>query len=1187
MKTKFPFRRMICSIPKVMLSLILCFSVLNGPVKAEETTQDCPLWDYVTLNSAAIYQADSSGNPAAKAIADGTEIDPDEPLYLLYRFEIDEDQFSSILAAGQKARGVAIDYTIPAVSGLDFPIPLGSTNLTVNYTDSQDTAKSLTFATLYWDSKQAYLSFNLTGFQTLQADGVNYIDDAYLYLNSHLATDGETPIAGTYNKFKLSFGDDLSLTVYDASKAEKAGKLAKDDGVYDSSDNTFTWTLTLTPWQYSDMGSYQIQDYIDTSKNTLVMGLDGVTPAVVALRDGTVISDVQAVYQSPAENETKGILTIDGLGVTAANQDQPVTITYKTKLADDIFYPVSTNGASSIFKVDNSAQLYGRQNSEAQLAALGSLVSSKGEVSSFKWLTKSGKVSKDGRSIVWTVTVKTNSSPLKTLTLYDVLPEYLSMADTSLNVNGTACAYNWDSETRTFSLDLKNDTVNLLDSTGGATVNYTTVISNTAFVAAAALGNNKASLKYTLPSGTTGTPVNVNVNIGVGSSGAITSLLQKTGSYNAANHTITWKVTVNPYKVDITEAVLTDDMTERGFSYVSGSYKPVSLPKTSTAAVDANTDAKNLIINVSNLGENVFSYTFQTTVDDAEYYAYNSASKTYRNYVNMDYTIDSVTRTTSASGGVSVSSSVIEKTAGLFNYTDHTIIWNMTVNKNKMVMNNAVITDALPAGLSYVTGSLTINGLASEQISISGSDLTITLNDEDCSGRVCTVSFATLVDVDLFPEFREGQSVTFANTATLLRSSATKGAVIHSQPSNTAVKTITANAIAKTGTEHYSEGYIAYTVNINPLNMTHSNVTVKDTTDSGLKIDLDTIDLYEATVDASTGRFTKGNQVDTSSSISYDAVNGVCSIAIPDGNLAYILVYRADIIENKTVYSNHAELAGFSYSQAPSSDSSISVSGGGGGGATAMASRKGAIVISKTDAYSNTAIANAAFTLIREDNGQIAAYGKTDSSGQLTFSGLAIGASMYYTLIETAPVGYQAVSNQRILLSQTAVAGTVRLELTDKAVDTGTLTVSKKLTGSGADLTKKFEFTIVLKDAAGSEIGGMYVYTGQSEGYVKSGDTIELGTDEAITIANLPAGVRYTVTEKDYRAAGYNPDQQTISGLIAKDGDSQAGFVNRYTKPTRMINTGDESDMTMWFIILGVSAAASVVLIVFFIRKKR
>ena len=90
---------------------------------------------------------------------------------------------------------------------------------------------------------------------------------------------------------------------------------------------------------------------------------------------------------------------------------------------------------------------------------------------------------------------------------------------------------------------------------------------------------------------------------------------------------------------------------------------------------------------------------------------------------------------------------------------------------------------------------------------------------------------------------------------------------------------------------------------------------------------------------------------------------------------------------------------------------------------------------------------------------------------------------------------------------------------------TGSLTVSKEVTGTGADLQKEFTFTAVIN--------------GQTETFV-------LKHGESKTFFGLPVAATYTVTEADYTAEGYTATVAEYIGQITGNETVLLPFVNVY-----------------------------------------
>ncbi len=125
---------------------------------------------------------------------------------------------------------------------------------------------------------------------------------------------------------------------------------------------------------------------------------------------------------------------------------------------------------------------------------------------------------------------------------------------------------------------------------------------------------------------------------------------------------------------------------------------------------------------------------------------------------------------------------------------------------------------------------------------------------------------------------------------------------------------------------------------------------------------------------------------------------------------------------------------------------------------------------------------------------------------------------------------------------------------------TGSLTVSKKVTGADAPKNEAFVFTVTLKGIAGETYdfeGPATAVDGASEANKKitfdaqGKATVYLEKDETITIKEIPEGTQYSVTEK--AADNYTSKVTSASGFegaIAASADSKVEYTNTYVKPS-------------------------------------
>ena len=102
---------------------------------------------------------------------------------------------------------------------------------------------------------------------------------------------------------------------------------------------------------------------------------------------------------------------------------------------------------------------------------------------------------------------------------------------------------------------------------------------------------------------------------------------------------------------------------------------------------------------------------------------------------------------------------------------------------------------------------------------------------------------------------------------------------------------------------------------------------------------------------------------------------------------------------------------------------------------------------------------------------------------------------------------------------------------------TGDLIVQKIIAGNAASTNKEYNFKVTLSDTSINGLyGDMTFVNGVAEFTLKGG--------ERVFAKNLPAGVKYTVTEDDYTREGYITTKTNDTGVITYNNEIQATFTN-------------------------------------------
>ena len=167
------------------------------------------------------------------------------------------------------------------------------------------------------------------------------------------------------------------------------------------------------------------------------------------------------------------------------------------------------------------------------------------------------------------------------------------------------------------------------------------------------------------------------------------------------------------------------------------------------------------------------------------------------------------------------------------------------------------------------------------------------------------------------------------------------------------------------------------------------------------------------------------------------------------------------------------------------------------------------------------------------------------------FTNLPVGMAYTVTELDNGK-GYTAtvssVSGQVIPIGVTADF----LNVKETTSILGALEIKKTTTGTGADSNKEFEFTVTFDD------GKTYDYQVYNKDNTPAGGvqqiagsgTLKLKKDQRAVFTDIPAGVGYTVTEKNYSADGYISSANTYTGTIPSGCKAYAHFNNHKDKTT-------------------------------------
>ena len=139
---------------------------------------------------------------------------------------------------------------------------------------------------------------------------------------------------------------------------------------------------------------------------------------------------------------------------------------------------------------------------------------------------------------------------------------------------------------------------------------------------------------------------------------------------------------------------------------------------------------------------------------------------------------------------------------------------------------------------------------------------------------------------------------------------------------------------------------------------------------------------------------------------------------------------------------------------------------------------------------------------------------------------------------EAGKNGYETEPQSGIITGTVqADAGSTAAFLNARTIPRGGLTVTKTVEGDAGDTGREWHFTVTLEDAGiHGTYGGMRFTNGVA--------MFTLKHDQSVTATGLPAGLSYTVTEKEAGQEGYVTKAAGDRGRIPAAGTATAAFTN-------------------------------------------
>ncbi|WP_326512126.1 SpaA isopeptide-forming pilin-related protein [Clostridium intestinale] len=657
------------------------------------------------------------------------------------------------------------------------------------------------------------------------------------------------------------------------------------------------------------------------------------------------------------------------------------TITFKTSIHDDLAtkdqgdYTYS-NKATLNYKDDGTPKSVTSNNASVTVPI--NLIKKSGE---YKGNTN--------KKIDWTITVNESGRTINNATIKDTLPKGLKLVEGSLKVNGNTLQTN---QYQYQFVDYQTDSIldiNLGNITDKKVITFTTDVDINVYNSNNPVGyNNKAVLSGE------GVKEGTSSNNGVGFT---PNIIQKNGAgYDAATGIITWQVIVNSNETNVGAGAVVTDNIEANQSYLEGS---ATIDDGSNGSF-INLSSSQVVYKFNNAFNKKYVITFKTQVINPTHYRANH-SENYKNIVNL--TAPNINQNTT--GYQRVDSEIIRKEGVSYNYATREVTWKIVVNRNKMPITNAVVTDAIPNGHDYVAGSATIDdstaGFFNSDSNIESTRiLKYTFNGT--INKTYTITFKTkIIDLSIF---NTSGNRTVENTASITGNEIPTNGDNDSKGS----KTISNEIVSKTSSYTNGNAYIDWTVKSNPnWNVPMSGATITDILQDGLSLDTDTVELYKASVN-SDGTLVQGEKVTlTGENVKYDINTRKFDFTFPQnsGSGAFILKFRTNVSKTGN-YTNTVNFKATGVSDEDGTTQNGVWFSDGGGSATGDTT---GIKIVKTDADSKP-LSGAVFQLIDQYGSVKAISEPTKADGAVLFDKLKYERN--YSIREiTAPTGYTLNSN--------------------------------------------------------------------------------------------------------------------------------------------------------------------------------
>lgn len=429
-------------------------------------------------------------------------------------------------------------------------------------------------------------------------------------------------------------------------------------------------------------------------------------------------------------------------------------------------------------------------------------------------IVKSGSYDINTKEITWTLTVNPENVTVRDAQVVDVISDGLDFVSGSVLINGEATSesdYTYSEGTLTYHFP---EVI-----TSQQVVQFRTSVKDTRFTTDNSHGTtiiekNTATMNH---EGTSVISNEAEVQVPI-------NFISKTGTYNSVTKQIDWTIVVNQNGVSIPNAVVTDSL-QGGLTLDSSSVFIDGEPSSSFTY-----NHPGITFSLGAISQR-HTIKFSTDVESSAFIS--NTSKSYTNTAAL--TGEGVPGNATSGDSVGVPTNIIRKQGISYNAATGEITWRVTVNENKIEIQNAVVTDLIRKGQEYVEGSFTINNDAD----LGGfTYVPAAEGDEDKTGTL-TYQFGAVIHETYVIEFKTkvtDPAVYSANANTTYRNEASiKGENIIESKSEGS-QSVVSQVISKSGDGYdYVNRIVTWKIVVNRNQMQLNNAVFIDNIPIGME----------------------------------------------------------------------------------------------------------------------------------------------------------------------------------------------------------------------------------------------------------------------------------------------------------------------------------------------------------------